>query len=81
MMIQREKQAWVVNDYRVKVKKCCASCLHKELDEDGNRFCMKMPQLKVHKRFVCPMWEMSVGLMYAGHRWGTVKKLTEIVIR
>ena len=36
----------VMNAYRVRVKKCCASCGLKEVDNDGNRICTGM-QLKV----------------------------------
>ena len=32
----------VMNAYRVRVKKCCASCGLKEVDNDGNRICTGM---------------------------------------
>ena len=51
----------VMNAYRVRVKKCCASCGLKEVDNDGNRICTGM-QLKVSQKFVCPKWRMSYAL-------------------
>ena len=53
-----------MNAYRVRVKKCCASCGLKEVDNDGNRICTGM-QLKVSQKFVCPKWRMSYALQQA----------------
>lgn len=41
-----------------KIKRCCASCQHKEIDDEGTRICITM-QLKVEKRFRCPRWKLS----------------------
>ena len=70
----------VTNRYHICVKKWCASCQHKEVDNDGTRVCQLM-QLKVAPAFVCPRWQMSDGLQNAGMSGGVVKKLTGIVIR
>ena len=70
----------VVNKYHVSVEKCCASCRHKEVDNDGKRICTKM-RLKVTQQFVCHMWQMSEGLRNAGMSGGVIKKLTDIVIQ
>lgn len=67
------------NRYCIEVKACCASCRHKDVENDGTRICTKM-QLKVAQHFVCPKWQMSDGLSNAGMSGGVIKKLTEIVI-
>ena len=41
-----------------RIKRCCASCQHKEIDDEGTRICIMM-QLKVEKRFRCPRWKLS----------------------
>ena len=69
-----------MNMYHVRVKKWCASCRHKEVDNEGNRICAGM-QLKVPQDLVCQKWQMSDGLKNAGMSGGVVKKLTEIIIR
>ncbi|MBQ7427509.1 MAG: hypothetical protein IJQ60_14085 [Prevotella sp.] len=57
----------VTNQYHVRVRKWCASCEHKEIENDGTRVCQKM-QLKVPQNFICPKWQMSKGLQNAGRR-------------
>ena len=57
----------VTNQYHVHVRKWCASCEHKEIENDGTRVCQKM-QLKVPQNFICPKWQMSKGLQNAGRR-------------
>ena len=71
----------VLNMYRVRVKKWCASCEHKEVLNDGTRVCSKM-QLKVPQNLVCQKWQMSDGLKNAGLLSGGVVRLkgTQIVI-
>ena len=71
-----------MNAYRVRVKKCCASCGLKEVDNDGTRICTGM-QLKVSQKFVCPKWRMSYALQQAGRSGGVVKLLgnKEIFLR
>ena len=53
------------NRYHISVRKWCASCRHKEVENDGTRVCQKM-QLKVPRDFVCPKWQMSDGLRNTG---------------
>ena len=69
----------VLNRYHIRVGKWCASCGHKEVDNDGNRICCRM-QLKVSQKFLCREWQMSEGLMNAGMSGGVIKKLTEVII-
>jgi len=70
------------NMYNVRVRRWCASCQHKEIENDGTRVCQQM-QLKVPKDFVCPKWRMSDGLKNAGLPGGTVrlKGTKEILIK
>ena len=49
------------NLHGVKVKKMCASCLHRYVDKEGTRVCTKM-QLKVGQTFCCHLWEMNFTL-------------------
>ena len=63
-----------LNAYHISVKKMCASCQFKEVENDGERVCKKM-QLKVR--------QMSDGLKNAGKGDGVVRDIEskEIVIR
>ena len=70
----------VANAYRIKVRKWCASCQHKEVENDGSRVCAKM-KLKVPQNLVCQKWQLSDGLQNAGMSGGVIKKLTTIIIR
>lgn len=64
----------VLNMYRVRIKKWCASCKYKEVLNDGTRVCTKM-QLKVPQDWVCQEWQMSDGLKKAGLLSGGVVRL------
>lgn len=70
-----------VNAYHIKVNKCCASCKHKESQNDGTRLCAKTGQI-VEPKYVCPVWEMTDGLRNAGLQKGAVVRLkgTQIVL-
>ena len=70
------KMETVVNAYGIRMKRCCASCGLKEVDDDGNRICTQM-QLKVAQKFVCRKWQMSDGLKNAGLQRGGVVRLKE----
>ena len=64
----------VLNMYRVRIKKWCASCKYKEVLNDGTRVCSKM-KLKVPQDLVCQNWQMSDGLKKAGLQTGAVVRL------
>lgn len=64
----------VMNAYHIEVRKMCASCGHKECENDGTRICLKMG-LKVEQAFVCSRWQMSDGLKNAGLQMGGVVRL------
>ncbi len=71
-----------VNAYGITVKKMCASCAMKEVENDGERVCKKM-QLKVKQQFCCCHWQMSDGLKNAGlqnHGVVRLRGTKEIVI-
>jgi len=73
----------VMNAYRVKVNRCCASCQHKECLNDGTRVCQKAG-LKVEQKYCCSQWQMADGLKNAGLQNGGVvrqRETKEIVIR
>ena len=71
---RRTDMETVVNDHYVRVKKWCASCEHREVDEEGTRICGLM-QLRVKGDFVCPRWQLSSGLQNAGISGGKVKHI------
>ncbi len=64
----------VMNMYHVRVRKWCASCERKEVDNEGERICTGM-QLKVPQDFICPKWKMSYALQQAGLQKGGVLRL------
>ena len=72
----------VRNEHGVKVRKCCASCQHKEIDVDGIRSC-KLTKELVGQKSRCKHWEMNDGLKNAGLSGGVVrlKGTAEIIIR
>ena len=57
----KHSEVCVVNAYGITVKKMCASCAMKEVENDGERVCQKMG-LKVKQQFCCRHWQMSDGL-------------------
>ena len=71
-----------LNAYHISVKKMCASCQFKEVENDGERVCKKM-QLKVRQQFVCCHWQMADGLRNAGRGGGVVRLrgTKEVVIK
>ena len=73
----------VRNSYDVKVKRCCASCQHKCIKDDGTRFCA-LKMTVVEQKFKCKQWLMSDGMKNAGLQNGGVVRrrgTQEIVIR
>ena len=71
----------VINKYHIQVKKCCASCGFKEVDDDGVRICTETQEV-VKRSFVCPKWKLSKGMQQAGSSRGKVRSKTtkEIII-
>ena len=80
---KRTKTVWVRNEYHIRVKKCCASCAMKDVENNGERVCKKL-RLKVNQQFCCRHWLMSDGLKNAGLQMGGVVRLRgtqEIIIK
>lgn len=66
-MTKEVRIARVVNDFGIKVKRCCASCQHKCIDNEGIRFCA-VESKNVSQKYKCKKWQMSDGLKMAGKR-------------
>ncbi|MCR4582759.1 MAG: hypothetical protein K5764_04305 [Prevotella sp.] len=62
----------VVNAYGIRVRRWCASCGYKVVENDGTRTCRKM-NLKVDQAFVCGKWRLSYDLQQAGRSGGSVR--------
>ena len=50
-----------MNANKLKIKRCCASCRHKQIDENGKRTC-RLIAIRVERRYRCPRWQMTEGL-------------------
>ena len=72
----------VRNAHGVKVKRCCASCQHKCVENDGTRFCA-LKMMVVEQKFKCKQWQMSDGMRNAGKSGGVVRLIgtTEVIIK
>lgn len=64
-MKRKKKFEMTANKFGIMVKKCCASCAHKNCDEQGLRCCQKSGK-HVRGNKVCECWEMSEGLNALG---------------
>ena len=80
-MTQKIRITSVRNAHGVKVKRCCASCQHKCIKNDGTRFCA-LKMMMVEQKFKCKQWQMSDGMKNAGKGGGTVRhpETKEVVI-
>ena len=61
------------NGYGIMIKKCCASCQHKCLDDFARREC-QMTRRRVKAGYVCGDWEMSEQLEALGCEHGHVQR-------
>ena len=66
------KMEMVVNSDYVRVKKCCASCVNRCLEEDGSRKC-QIKGLKVRGCGLCENWQMSEELQQLRRTQGCIK--------
>jgi len=67
------KAKFTRNAFGIQVKKCCASCAHKQLNRTvSQRVCAKHNK-EVRAQDVCPGWKMNKTLQALGREWGTVK--------
>ena len=57
----------------LKIKKCCASCQHKQVNYDGSRICMLTHQ-KVSCQMTCERWVLAEKLKGVTLGRGMVKR-------
>ncbi len=69
----------VKNDFRVSVRRCCASCGNKEVQNDGTRWC-PVAQRQVGQCDVCDRWTMSSSVAMAGAWRGRVKERSYLLL-
>ena len=67
------KDEYYVNRYRIVIKKCCASCMHKHPNSEFMRICDSGEGL-VKPSFCCEKWQMHPKLNNAGKGGGKVRK-------
>lgn len=72
-MVTIEKENVVLNPCGLRVKKCCASCIHKDVEEDGMRACSLIDEY-VEPCHVCEQWAMDYNTSQAGVCRGRVHK-------
>ena len=75
----KQKTRYATWRKKIKVRKMCASCLYKTVDNEGVRICEEM-QLKVEQQFVCKKWVMSDGLKNAGRSGGKLKVIRKTLV-
>ena len=63
----------LVNRYGIRVKRCCASCRHKCLDDFASRKCELTGQ-RVRGGYKCDDWQMSEQLEMLGCERGRVQR-------
>ena len=73
MTIKKTRITSVRNEHGIKVRKTCASCQSKTVDNEGTRICGLM-QLKVQQKFKCQKWQIAEGYEQAGSSRGMVKR-------
>ena len=69
-----KNMATVENDFGIRVRKACMSCVHKDCTRlHGTRFCLEHHK-DVGRREVCKQWQMSQQLKVAGKGDGRIKR-------
>ena len=63
----------VLNPCGLRVKKCCASCINKYIEEEGLRACPVIDEY-VEQNHVCEQWAMDYNTSQAGVCRGRVHK-------
>ena len=62
----------VLNTQGMGIKKCCGSCMHKRVTDEGLRLCRKH-RMYVYKTNCCKDWRMDRRLDKHVVRWGKLK--------
>ena len=71
--IKSNVDVMLVNRYGITVKRCCASCQHKCIDDFAHRTC-KLTGRKVRGKNKCDAWQMSEQLEMMGCERGKVQR-------
>ena len=62
----------VLNCHYIGIKKCCGSCMHKRVTDEGLRLC-RHHRKYVYKTNCCEYWSMDRRLDRPGAKWGQQK--------
>ena len=71
--LKRKRASYAVTEKGIKVQRCCASCMHKDYDDDGNRICRLLDR-RVPGKNRCERWQMSEAMQRVGWNKGGIKK-------
>ena len=77
-MSKKVNVSYVTNGYGARVKKQCASCQYRNVENDGTRFCPLLG-MKVRQKFGCKRWKMDRSCEVASMRMGKVKRKEYLV--
>lgn len=67
-----EQNKFYINSFGVKISKCCASCIHKKMD-NSLRICLK-GEGHIPGDYICKDWGLNPAFEKAGKGDGAVKK-------
>jgi hypothetical protein len=77
--LKKTEMTIVRNPQGFSVRRCCASCQHKCIENDGKRCCDRT-QKRVEQQGCCEQWQMSEGMKNAGRIWGKVKRKDYLLV-
>ncbi len=67
MEIEFKERVYISNKQNIRIRKWCASCQLKEIDNYGNRYCLlKNKKIIVDKESFCEDWQLAYSLKKAG---------------
>ena len=61
-----ENRTYAINIFGIRVKRCCASCGNKKIDDRGCRYCKQSNEVILNPKKCCNYWVMSQSLSRAG---------------
>ena len=61
------------NSHYINVRRMCASCHRRTVDDEGDRIC-EPTQKMVEQKSKCRYWQMSAAMMNAGKGLGRIKR-------
>ena len=59
-------RTYAINIFGIRVKRCCASCGNKKIDDRGCRYCKQSNEVILNPKKCCNYWVMSQSLSRAG---------------